>query len=446
MRMEAASIEAAAAPRGIKFRHPDVTADGDRRASVALDALRTLWFNTGTLCNLTCRNCYIESSPTNDRLAYLSLADVVGFLDEIAETGLPTREIGLTGGEPFMNPDIAPIVGTCLDRGFSVLVLTNAMRPMMKRAEDLLGLKEAHGARLTIRVSLDHYGRALHEMERGERSWEPSIAGFAWLVENGFNVHVCGRTCWDEPRGVAPRRVRAAVRRSGDRRSTPTIRSGSPSCPRWTKRPTCRRSPNGAGTSSASRPDAMMCASQRMVVKRKGERASVVSCTLLPYDRGVRPRPQPRGSVRRGEAQPPPLRAVLRARRRRLQPGLRRCGPARGVVCLGIRRRGAMDVMPIADVDRTLPSNRLIFEVRRDMRLFQRFRQDMETVFDEYGLSETEKEAFRKVDIRRLAELGVHPYFLPQVSRFFHGGAYNHNDSDAARTYARNMVPGTEDA
>ena len=142
MRVEPASVEAAA-PRGIKFRHPDVTADGDRRASVALDALRTLWFNTGTLCNLTCRNCYIESSPTNDRLAYLPLADVARFLDEIAETGLPTREIGLTGGEPFMNPDIAPIVETCLERGFSVLVLTNAMRPMMKRAGDLIRLKES---------------------------------------------------------------------------------------------------------------------------------------------------------------------------------------------------------------------------------------------------------------------------------------------------------------
>ena len=57
-----------------------------------------------------------------------------------------------------MNPDIAPIVETCLERGFSVLVLTNAMRPMMKRAPDLLRLREAHGDRLTIRVSLDHYG------------------------------------------------------------------------------------------------------------------------------------------------------------------------------------------------------------------------------------------------------------------------------------------------
>ncbi len=43
-----------------KFRDPDITAKGEPRASVALGELRTLWFNTGTLCNLTCAHCYIE--------------------------------------------------------------------------------------------------------------------------------------------------------------------------------------------------------------------------------------------------------------------------------------------------------------------------------------------------------------------------------------------------
>ena len=43
-----------------KFRDPFVTAKGEARAQVALRSLDTLWFNTGTLCNLTCRNCYIE--------------------------------------------------------------------------------------------------------------------------------------------------------------------------------------------------------------------------------------------------------------------------------------------------------------------------------------------------------------------------------------------------
>ena len=59
-----------------KFQNPSITAKGEQRAHVALRALETLWFNTGTLCNLTCRNCYIESSPRNDRLVYLTATEV----------------------------------------------------------------------------------------------------------------------------------------------------------------------------------------------------------------------------------------------------------------------------------------------------------------------------------------------------------------------------------
>ena len=96
------AVAAAPLPPG-KFTDPERTADGSPRAHVPLVALETLWFNTGTLCNLACANCYIESSPTNDALVYLAAGEVRRFLDEIATAGLPTREIGFTGGEPFMN-------------------------------------------------------------------------------------------------------------------------------------------------------------------------------------------------------------------------------------------------------------------------------------------------------------------------------------------------------
>ena len=96
--------------------------------------------------------------------------------------------------------------------------------------------------------------------------------------------------------------------------------------------------------------------------------------------------------------------------------------------------------MPIADVDRTLPANRMIFEIRRDLGLARRFREDLEGLMAEYGLSEAEKAAFREKDIRRLAELGLHPYFLPQTSRLYTEGNYNHNNSVAAELYARNML------
>src|SRR3954454_7120765 len=77
-----------------KFRDRLRTATGEPRAQVALKSLDTLWFNTGTLCNLTCGHCYIESSPRNDRLVYLSVADVAQYLDEIAALRLGTGLIG----------------------------------------------------------------------------------------------------------------------------------------------------------------------------------------------------------------------------------------------------------------------------------------------------------------------------------------------------------------
>src|SRR5438477_6309380 len=96
--------------------------------------------------------------------------------------------------------------------------------------------------------------------------------------------------------------------------------------------------------------------------------------------------------------------------------------------------------MSILDTDKTLPANRLIFEVRRDAALRERFRADLEALMGDYGLSEEEKRAFRELDIKRLGELGVHPYFLPQVTRLFEGAGYNHNESAAARLYAEKML------
>lgn len=98
--------------------------------------------------------------------------------------------------------------------------------------------------------------------------------------------------------------------------------------------------------------------------------------------------------------------------------------------------------MPVADTKRELPSNRMIFEVRRDPAKYTDFVDQFETLMDEYRLSEPERQAFRDLDIKRLGELGVHPYFLPQVSRLFHGGQYNHNNSPSAQAYGKSVVNG----
>ena len=192
------NLPAPNASRVGKFVDPDVTADGKTRASVPLHALRTLWFNTGTLCNLTCTNCYIESSPRNDRLVYLTRSDVTSYLDQIAQLALPTQEIGFTGGEPFMNPAILALLEASLERGYRTLVLTNAMRPMTKHAAALLQLREHYGSKLVLRVSIDHHRRELHEELRGHHTWAPTLRGLKWLSESGFAINVAGRLRWGD--------------------------------------------------------------------------------------------------------------------------------------------------------------------------------------------------------------------------------------------------------
>jgi hypothetical protein len=268
-----------------KFRDPFTTAKGEVRAHVALRALETLWFNTGTLCNLTCRNCYIESSPRNDLLEYLTHDEVREYLDEIAREKMPTRLIGFTGGEPFMNPDIVAMLHDVLSRGLDALVLTNAMKPMRKLRPQLLALREAYGDRLRIRVSLDHHSPAVHEAERGRRSWAPTIDGMVWLARNGFAMDVAGRRFSGEPEaelraGFARLFAELDIAIDADdpvrlmlfpemdvQRDVPEITTAC-----W-------------GILHKS-PDDVMCASARMVVKHRGAGApSVLACTLVPYDR-----------------------------------------------------------------------------------------------------------------------------------------------------------------
>ncbi|HEX8383417.1 MAG TPA: radical SAM protein [Sphingomonas sp.] len=266
-----------------KFRDPAVTAGGEPRATVAMTGLATLWFNTGTLCNLACATCYIESSPTNDALVYLSAAEVAGYLDEIAAGRLPTQEIGLTGGEPFMNREIIPILEDCLARGFAVLVLTNAMRPMRRHEAALLALRARHGDRLTLRVSLDHHSRAVHEAERGLGSWDKAMDGLRWLAVHGFRIAVAGRQLGAETLADARIGYAASLTRAGIALDVadperlvlfPEMDAGADT-PEISER---------CWSILGKSPGSVMCASSRMVVKRRGAAApSVAACTLLPY-------------------------------------------------------------------------------------------------------------------------------------------------------------------
>ncbi len=277
--------------RDRKFQDPDLTADGRSRASVRLAAFQTLWFNTGTLCNIECRHCYMESSPLSNRLAFLTLSELCQFLDEIEALSLSIEEIGFTGGEPFVNPDLIEMLRETLARGYRALVLTNAMRPMQRpRVKAGLleigeELKGEENGRLTFRVSLDHYTWEVHERERGRGSWAVALAGLQWLSDHGFGVRVAGRTCWGEAkeearRGYARLFVTEGIRVDADDPSDLALfpeMDDSVDVPEITE---------DCWDILGKHPADVMCAWSRMIVKRKDAAAPVVlACTLIPHDR-----------------------------------------------------------------------------------------------------------------------------------------------------------------
>lgn len=267
-----------------KFKNPLKTAKGEERAFVDLETLKTLWFNTGTICNLSCQNCYIESSPRNDRLAFINEKEVLSYLEELRELHLPVELIGLTGGEPFANPHIIAILKSVLERDFEVLVLTNAYKAIRKYQSQLKELHSLYGGMLKIRVSLDHYSKEIHEEERGEDTFEETLLNLKWLVENGFNVSVAGRALKKEPiheelLGYQNLFESCQIPLNLEMNDNIVI------FPEMDQKHDVPEISTGCWSILKKSPLDQMCATERMIVKEKESgKLFVMPCTLLAYD------------------------------------------------------------------------------------------------------------------------------------------------------------------
>ena len=267
-----------------QFQHPLKTAENKERAWIYLKNLKTLWFNTGTLCNLSCTGCYIESSPQNDRLVYITKEDVLPYLREIKEQQLLTEEIAFTGGEPFLNPHLMDILELCLEQGFKVLVLTNAYRVLTRpKQARLVQFNRRFPKQLTLRISLDHYTPELHERERGRKTFLPTLKCMQELHRLGLQLSVASRSLTTE----GPEQVKKGLQNLFHDWQI-TLCSDGPKAfvifPEMDEKADVPEITTDCWDILGKSPDDIMCASSRMIVKRKGENTTkVTACTLLPY-------------------------------------------------------------------------------------------------------------------------------------------------------------------
>ena len=154
-----------------------------------------LWVYTNFHCNLACTYCCAESSPKADPRT-LDPAVAREAFGEFADLG--GRELFLTGGEPFMHPELGELVAA--GAGLERTILTNAM--VFGRGTRLETL-QAMDRSVVLQVSIDSATPDLHDAQRGAGSWERAITGIGQARALGFRVRVAATLYDEDPAGVA---------------------------------------------------------------------------------------------------------------------------------------------------------------------------------------------------------------------------------------------------
>ena len=155
-----------------------------------------LWMYTNFHCNLAGDYCCVASSPQTPRRE-LGTDRIARLAEEAAAWGV--REIFLTGGEPFLLPDIGTIVASCAAL-LPTTVLTNGM---VFRGRGLRELEAIPRANVALQISLDSATPELHDSHRGQGSWAKAVEGIRVACSLGFRVRVAATVAAPAPGELA---------------------------------------------------------------------------------------------------------------------------------------------------------------------------------------------------------------------------------------------------
>ncbi len=138
-------------------------------------------------CNLRCRHCY-QSGAAGEELDLASIREAIAEIDETVagwsrDYGL---ELGLsftlTGGEPFLRPDLWEILEEVRGRGHDAWLLSNGTLVDPPTAARLASL----GVR-GVQVSIEG-PEGVHEEIRGRGSYEAALEGLKKKEWDEFTV------------------------------------------------------------------------------------------------------------------------------------------------------------------------------------------------------------------------------------------------------------------
>jgi MoaA/NifB/PqqE/SkfB family radical SAM enzyme len=143
-----------------------------------------LWIYTNFHCNLACDYCVVASSPAARRRT-MPPSRFESLVDEALREGF--TELYLTGGEPFVHPEIVEMIEYACDR-MTTVVLTNAMLFTGRRRSELARLAGRPG--LTLQSSIDGANAETHDAWRGTGSWARTMDGLRYAAGLGLPLRV----------------------------------------------------------------------------------------------------------------------------------------------------------------------------------------------------------------------------------------------------------------
>ncbi|MDA1359747.1 radical SAM protein [Glycomyces luteolus] len=119
-------------------------------------------------CNLHCGHCFVSSGDWGDHMPLELIVDRV--IPRLKAAGV--QRLTLTGGEPFVHPNIMAICRAVRSAGLPLGICTNATSTSDDQIAELVGLGDVH-----VNVSFDGFRPESHGKFRGDRS------SFATTVE-----------------------------------------------------------------------------------------------------------------------------------------------------------------------------------------------------------------------------------------------------------------------
>lgn len=153
--------------------------------------LSTIYFYSTQHCNLLCRHCWLSPPFIRDREEYvdkvkdeITLDQMKWAIDEALELGL--RGIKLTGGEPFLRPDVFDFIEYFHKKGLHLWIETNGTLIDRNMARVL-----QHFNISQISVSIDGPSATEHDKFRGiAGSFDKAIKAIKLLVKYNIPVQI----------------------------------------------------------------------------------------------------------------------------------------------------------------------------------------------------------------------------------------------------------------